>query len=634
MTRQKGLEAKFMRRFYSLVVTLVLLLAFAASAQNVPAATSTQPSPAAGDENTQLRQELDQMKKAVAALEERLTTQEKAAQEKKADAKPAPAGDQPTTAELATEVKDLDHRMSQTERRGALDRINFTGDYRFEAHSIWGNVPAHFDGMQLQNLMVKTLWLFAPPSQGGMGMTFDPSLLNMPPAQFAGFLGQTVQQNYSQYQFFSGNLTFNQLKASIGQFSPQLQQALTNYLTQVPGVLQNRSSNDTSILYTNRLRLNLDSKINDDLSVTARLSMYKAWGDSTGVQVFNGQPSSMNIDGTTAGVPNSDMLRVERAYFTWNHVGGSPLYLSIGRRPSTEGPPLNFRNDEPRGGTPSGALIDFQFDGITVGYHFNDKMVWRLCYGVGYQSGFGNGNILKSPADRLKDTHLIGANLDLYNTEKTFIQATYAHAFNVTDGFNGLLVLPVNPVTGDPVNAPVVMRYTPSANLGAINLFGVNLNQRLGNLDLYASANYSGTRPNGTTSPFGGLMSDPFETPVDHNGGMFYVGARYSIPKDDGRTKIGFEFNHGTKYWFNFAQAEDDIIAPKTDTRGDVYETFVTHRIYERFILKLGYIRYNYNFSGSGWHVGAPKDLNTTAILGFPTYKDAQMLSLGLTTRF
>jgi hypothetical protein len=610
-----------MRIFYSMLVALVLLLTSAASAQNVPAATPTQPSPAAvGDENAQLRQELEQMKKAVAALEERLTTQEKAAQEKdkKVEVKQTLAGDQPTTAELATEVKDLDHRMSQTERRGALDRINFTGDYRFEAHSIWGNVPAHYDGMQLQNLVVKTL--FYVNTNGGL----------LPPSIDA--INNNVAQNYAGYQYFTNNLTFSQLKAAMAQFPPSMQQQLFGMLQ--PATLVGRSSNDTSILYTNRLRLNLDSKINDDLSVTARLSMYKAWGDSTGVQVFDGQPSSMNIDGTTAGVPNSDMLRVERAYFTWNHVGGSPLYLSIGRRPSTEGPPLNFRNDEPRGGTPSGALIDFQFDGITVGYHFNDKMVWRLCYGVGYQAGFGNGNILKSPADRLKDTHLMGVNLDLYSTEKTFVQATYAHAFNVTDGFNGLLVLPVNPVTGDPVNAPVVMRYTPSTNLGAINLFGVNLNQKVGNLDLYASANYSGTRPNGTTSPFGGLMSDPFETPVDRNGGMFYVGARYSIPKDDGRTKVGFEFNHGTKYWFNFAQAEDDIIAPKTSTRGDVYETYVTHRIYERFILKLGYIRYNYNFSGSGWHVGAPKDLNTTAILGFPTYKDAQMLSLGLTTRF
>ena len=624
-----------MRKLILGFMALVLLLSSAAPAQNSQAGTTTPPTSAVSDENAQLRQELEQMKKAVTALEERLTAQENSAQQKKAEGKQEPAGDQPNTVELASQVKDLDHRVSQTERRGALDRINFSGDYRFEAHSIWGNVPAHYDGMQLQNLMVKTLWLFAPPSQGGLGMTFDPNLLSqMTPAQFSGFIGQNVQQNYSQYQYFSGNLTFSQLKQSIGQFSPQLQQMLVSYLSQAPGVLQNAYSNDTNILYTNRLRLNLDSKINDDLSVTARLSMYKAWGDSTGVQVFDGQPTSMNIDGTTAGVPNSDMLRVERAYFTWNHVGGSNLYLSIGRRPSTEGPPLNFRQDEPRGGTPSGALIDFQFDGITVGYHFNDKMVWRLCYGVGYQSGFGNGNILKTPADRLKDTHLIGANLDLYNTEKTFIQATYAHAYNVTDGFNGLLVLPVNPLTGDAVNAPIVMRYTPSANLGAINLFGVNLNQRLGDLDLYVSGNYSGTRPNGTTTPFGGLMSDPFETPVDRNGAMFYAGARYNFPKNDGRTKIGFEFNHGSKYWFNFANAEDDIIAPKTNTRGDVYETFVTHRIYERFIMKLGYIRYNYNYSGSGWHVGAPKDLSTVALLGFPTYKDASMLTFGLTTRF
>ncbi len=300
-------------RSIPLLTICILLFVLLASAQNPPAGTTTPQPSAASEENSQLRQELDQMKKAVAAMEERLAAQEKANQAKKDEASKAPASDQPSTAELVTQVKDLDHRVTQTERRGAMDRINFTGDYRFEAHSIWGNIPTHYDGMQLQNLMVKTLWLFTPTSQGGMGMTFDPSLFSsMTPAQFAGFIGQTVQQNYGQYQFYTGSLTFNQLKASIGQFSPQMQQMLTNYLTQAPGVLQNGYSNDTSILYTNRLRLNMDSKINDDLSVTARLSMYKAWGDSTGVQVFDGQPTSMNIDGTTAGVPNSDMLRVER----------------------------------------------------------------------------------------------------------------------------------------------------------------------------------------------------------------------------------------------------------------------------------------------------------------------------------
>jgi len=502
-------------------------------------------------------------------------------------------------------------------------------------HTIRGNIPSHYDGMLVQNLMVNTLWLFTPPSQGGLGMTFNPTMLSqMTPTQFSAFLGQQVQQNYAQYQFFTNNLTFPALKGAVRQFSPQMQQMLMNYLSQAPGVLVNRYSDNTDALMTNRLRLHFDSKIADNISFGARLSMYKVFGDSTGMQVFDGQPTSLAIDGTTTRVPTGDMVRVERAYFSWNNIGGSKLYLSIGRRPSTEGPPLNFRDDEPRGGTPSGALIDFQFDGITAGYNVSDKMTLRACYGMGYSSGFGNGALLQNPSDRVKSVHLFGGNMDLYSTDRTFVQVTLARAWNVTDGFDGLMVMPNNPLTGAAVSAPVVMRYAPSTNLGAIDLYGVNLQKKLGSFDLFLSGNWVGLRPNGLTTPFGGLMSDPFSTPTNHDGQMVYVGVRYSIPKGDGRTKVGFEFNHGTQYWFNFAQAADDIIAPKTDTRGNVYETYLTHRINDHFILKGSYINYNYAGSGSGWQVGAPKRLNSTPLLGFPTYDNAKMLTVGLIAEF
>jgi hypothetical protein len=237
------------------------------------------------------------------------------------------------------------------------------------------------------------------------------------------------------------------------------------------------------------------------------------------------------------------------------------------------------------------------------------------------------------PQDRLKDMHFLGADLDLWNSETTLVQATYAHAFNVTDGFNGLTVLPVNPLTGDPVNAPVVMRYTPSANLGGIHLFGINVTHRASAFDLYASGNLSATRPNGTTTPLGGLLSDPFETPVNHSGYMFLTGLRYNFSNEE-RTKLGFEFNHGSKYWFNFAQAQDDIIAPKTNTRGNVVEAYLTHRINDRFIFKGDFIKYLYDYSGSGWHLGTPRKLDSNPILAFPTYSGATMVSVGVTTRF
>ncbi|HWW14352.1 MAG TPA: DUF3373 family protein [Candidatus Dormibacteraeota bacterium] len=612
-----------MRRL--LVVALLFLLPAGLWAQSTPPAT---------DDAAQLRQEIDQLKKTVGALEQRLDAQEKAKQPAAAQTE-TPKEEAFAPAEVQTTVRDLNDRVSVAERRSLRDRLDWGGDYRFEAHTIRGNIPAHYDGMQLQNLTVKTLWMFAPQSSGGLGMQFDPNMLGqMTPTQYAAFVGQQVQQNYSQYQFFTSNLTFSQLKQSLGQFSPQMQQMLIQYLQQVPGVYRSAYDANTDALLTNRLRLKFDAKVADNVSFGARLSMYKVFGDSTGVQVFNGQPNSLNIDGTTAGVPNSDQVRVERVFFNWNNIGGSKFYLSIGRRPANYGPPLNFRDDQPRGGTPSGALFDFQYDGITFGYHVTDKMTLRACYGLGYSSGFGNGNLLKTPADRLKDVHLAGGVLDLYETDHTFVQALIARAWNVTDGFNGLIVMPNNPLTGDVVPAPVIMRYTPSANLGAINLYGLVLQKKLGQFDLFASANWDSLRPNGQTTPFGGLGSDPFENPINRNGQMYYLGVRYSIPKDDGRTKIGFEVNHGTKYWFNFSNAEDDIIAPKTNTRGQVYETYLTHRISDHFVFKADYIRYNYTWSGSGWHIGAPKRLDSTPILGFPGYDTANMFTLGLTAEF
>jgi hypothetical protein len=121
-------------------------------------------------------------------------------------------------------------------------------------------------------------------------------------------------------------------------------------------------------------------------------------------------------------------------------------------------------------------------------------------------------------------------------------------------------------------------------------------------------------------------------TAESQNATMFYLGVRYNLNHE--KTKIGVEYNQGSEYWFNFTPAQDDIIAPKTNTRGSVWEGYVTHRIARRFIAKLGYQLYNYDYSGSGWHMGAPKDLDSNPVLGFPTYSKASAVTLSLTARF
>ena len=515
--------------------------------------------------------------------------------------------------ELKQEIKDLEKRVMKNERKTGLDRINFSGDFRFELNSISSTYDDYFNGMQLQRMLVDTLFYF-----GATGM---------PPASPEDLQGY-IAQNYSEYLYYLNNVvTFDWLKETMGQFPPEMQQALLGQL--LPYTYTEGYDYDNNILYTNRLRLQMDAKVSDSVNFSGRLAMYKVWGDSTGVQTFNGFPTSINIDGTTASVPNSDVLRVERAYFTWH----SPkFYLSIGRRPSTGGVPLNFRNDEPRGGSPLGTMVNFQFDGATVGWHISDKSTMRLCYGVGFESGWGNAENLKQPADRLKDASFLGLNWDILNTEDVFIQTTIMRAFDVTDGFDGLVVLPVDPVTGQDVPAPVVLRYTPSANLGDISWAGVVAVGHPGSFDVFGSVNYMKSDPNDVTTPFGGLFSDPFQTPEKQDGYMYYFGGRYRFAND--KTKIGLEYNQGSEYWFNMAVAEDSLYAPKTSVRGNVWEFYLTHRITRHFILKLDYMRYNFKYSGSGWHMGAPQELDSTPILGFASPSDADRYLLGLQARF
>ncbi len=497
---------------------------------------------------------------------------------------------------LREDVDDLDDRLMEPEKHAVLDALNWGGDFRFQAHSISASIPNHISGLGVQSQLIGDLQNF-----GLLGDQFTFEELksavafvnqNFPPEAVAGLMQQYAQNAYVQgYDY------------------------------------------DDDIVRTSRLRLEMSANVGDNVEFYGRLAMYKVWGDSTGVQVFNGQPTSINWDGTAATYPNSDdLIHLERAYFNWNRIGGTDAFLSIGRRPSTNGVPLNFREDEPRGGTPMGSLFNYQFDGITVGYHFNDYSTLRLCYGVGYESGWGNGAQTRPPSDQLDDAFFYGLVWDVWDTPTMYIHLIAARAEDITDGFPGTTILPVDPVTGEPIPAPLPIRYEPSGTIGNMDLAGFVVTRHDGPFDYFLSYGWMESDPTTYTSPFGGMLTDPFDEPESHSGNMYYVGARYNF--DNEKTKIGLEFNHGSKYWFNFALSEDDYLAPKTSARGDVWEAYLTHRIRDRFIFKLAYIDYQYDYSGSGWLLGAPKDLDSVPMLGFPTYDEASMWTLGLTARF
>jgi uncharacterized protein DUF3373 len=177
-----------------------------------------------------------------------------------------------------------------------------------------------------------------------------------------------------------------------------------------------------------------------------------------------------------------------------------------------------------------------------------------------------------------------------------------------------------------------VLRFTPSQNLGDIDLAATLMERTDGPAKYFVSVAGMKTHPNGVTTPFGGLMSDPFSVPVPHSAWSIYSGVRYDMA--GGNSQVGAEFNHGSKYWFNFTHAADDIVLSKLATRGNVWEFYFNQALGKMATLRFSGINYQYDYSGSGWHVGEPKPIDSTPLLGFPTYKNVFNLRMAMTVRF
>ncbi|MCG9755358.1 DUF3373 domain-containing protein [Shewanella insulae] len=506
-------------------------------------------------------------------------------------------------ADLTEEIDDINSRVDKNERHTALDRIQITGDFRTKAHSL------HYQNVTWNPAIKVDFNDFgAKAMSGAFGMPNDP---NSP-------LGQMMAAN------------------------PDLAAAFQSGMLQgvMPYVLAPKTTQDINndIFYTTRLRLNLKAKVWDNVSFAGRLSMYKNWGDSTGVQVFDSW-RSFTMDGTNSGNTSGDWLRVERAYFDWKNIGGSKTYLSIGRRPSTYGPPTQYRENEKRGGTPSGHLVNFNFDGMTLGYKLGeitgiDGQVVRFCYGQGFESQWGNGEMFGDIVT--KDTHLGGFNIDAINDGNHLLQFTLFGAKDINDGFKGTMAFPTQ-LAG--IFAPTMYqdmqkfsnfnfqtRVQPSGVIGDMYLGGIGYAYE-SDEDFKAFASFGWTRAegNGNAGMFGGMLSDAvFEAQLNADGSEIimmpsaadeadtkdgygiYVGIQVPAPYG----KFGLEYNYGSKYWTPFTQAQDDPIGSKLATRGHVAEAYYMFDINPRMFIKLAGLYYDYEYTGSGTPVGAPQKVD------------------------
>ncbi|WP_419664181.1 DUF3373 family protein [Desulfosarcina variabilis] len=66
----------------------------------------------------------------------------------------------------------------------------------------------------------------------------------------------------------------------------------------------------------------------------------------------------VTLYGNVSSLPHCDVIRLDRAYFNYKKAWG-PVYtnFSEGRRPGTDGPPLEYMNYSQEDGSPLATII-------------------------------------------------------------------------------------------------------------------------------------------------------------------------------------------------------------------------------------------------------------------------------------
>ena len=453
-----------------------------------------------------------------------------------------------------------------------------------------------------QQAILNTLSIKVMPTVMGMQVGSVSGLLALLPAGTPG--ATTIGQVFKGLTPAQQKLAMQMLmQAFLGAAGP-----LNGNKTNLAQVAAYKPKNDT--LYTNMFAIDLTAKATQDITIHAKLDMYKVFGSQTDTPaVGNFFADRIGVfDGTLSHIPSDSLLNVDRAYATWSNIADQPIWFSVGRRPATNGAPSNLRLNRERpgnGGTPS-LLVDYAFDGMTLGYAPDIEALpgayAKVCYGRGFDSG------IQTPTNSVKDTDMIGIAVVPVDTDPLRVWLQWNRGMNIFD-------FPVmqNTIFGN---------TAPATNLGDIDWFGAGFMSTIkkvgpGNLNFFTDFGMSITHPGGNVSQnagFEGLLTGQFfaqEAPTDKNGYAVYAGMRYDLPSG---TKLGFEYNHGSKNWITFAPAADDMWTSKVGTRGNVYEGYIIQELnlkpissyLSKAFFKLGYQYYDFEYTGSNNWVGAP----------------------------
>jgi hypothetical protein len=366
----------------------------------------------------------------------------------------------------------------------------------------------------------------------------------------------------------------------------------------------------TPEIWSHRLVIPMRADVTRSLRFTARLAMFKHFGDSDQAPFF--------LDFQGARVPRDAGLQVEHAWLDWfvtDWLALSAGRLSyLGRNPPGElKENTNFRI--PTWGL---NLIDGEYEAATV-----TVTPWRsklpdLYVRAFYVSWFfdfddprgeyaflGSGQSNPRILGAIADTRIPGLG-------STYFQLGYLAVPNVPG-----LPIPIPNPTYDPdqdfTNAPapyngsLLFPSVQPSSLGtyqSVNALLEVLDVRLGGLgfDAFVGGSVGFASPNGSAieyelpSPADPAMrvSTPFfvlpSTGENTLAGSFLTGVRLSLPrwKLPEPLKLGFEYNYGSRYSLSFSVPNEHLVS-KWTVRGQAFDGYVIVPVYrDRMFVRAG----------------------------------------------
>ena len=305
-----------------------------------------------------------------------------------------------------------------------------------------------------------------------------------------------------------------------------------------------------------------------------------------------------------SGSSKSSAFDVDRAYVDYSPNKNSEyaFTFTFGLLPTTDGTPMQFKEDKPRSALFPALVFDMNTYGMIATQKLSQDTFVRFVVAKAYTLR-ENFYPYQCNRENIYNAGVAG----IYADTKFYSLGKGLLSF----GANALHNLKAQPYLGPD------MDITDANNLGTMLAIGLGVD-----IQQFLKSDATLFLHSAISIPFDNGAIDDYQikNPIDPNdtgfteanyatgpilqkdGYALYLGTKYDLNEE---FYLGAEYNYGSKYWFSATQGAEDMFN-KLATRGHAVELYTTWKYHKYLSAKLSYLGIKEEYTGSGWHFGEP----------------------------